>query len=356
MADMLALASQTWLPMVVGTYTTTDSEGIYTCRFNQETGETEMVGIISATNPSFVTCNPENRCLYAVNESGSADDSATAFRYDSIERIVRLNELLTSGAAPCNVASFSSLVITSNYTGGSLTVFRTSPDGSLDKAVQRIEFPLIGPAPDSIRQKSAHIHCAKPSPDGRFLFVSDLGNDCIHVFSVDTIAAIPLKQLRTVAVAAGSGPRHLEWSPDGQLLYVITELSGEIIVFRHSDGELTEAQTIVCDKERAAASADIHLSPDGRFLYASNRRINDGIRIFAVDQATGLLKNVGYQPTGIHPRNFAITPNGKFLLCACRDSNELQVFAIDSATGLLTDTRQPVTIPRPVCILFPFQN
>ena len=129
-------------------------------------------------------------------------------------------------------------------------------------------------------------------------------------------------------------------------------MSGSIIAFSYDDGNLNPIQEIQCDTLYAGGSADIHVSPDGKFLYGSNRLEGDGIAIFKRNINDGTLTRIGYQLTGIHPRNFAITPNGKYLLVACRDSNVIQVFLRDKTTGLLTDTHQDIKVSHPVCIKF----
>ena len=151
---------------------------------------------------------------------------------------------------------------------------------------------------------------------------------------------------------AGSGPRHLTFSPNGHYAYLINELSGTVIAFEYKDGDLKEMQTIAADTVNAQGSADIHISPDGKFLYASNRLKADGIAIFNIHPDNGMLSKAGYQLTGIHPRNFIITPNGKYLLVACRDSNVIQVYERDADTGLLTDVQQDIKVDKPVCIKF----
>ena len=133
-----------------------------------------------------------------------------------------------------------------------------------------------------------------------------------------------------------------------------------VFIFSCKDGnnansetsEKIDTQTIAADTVGARGSADIHVSPDGRFVYASNRLQADGLAIFSINQEDGTLAKVGYQLTGRHPRNFAITPNGKYLLVASRDDNKIQVFSIDTQTGLLTDTNQDITLSKPVCIKF----
>ena len=151
---------------------------------------------------------------------------------------------------------------------------------------------------------------------------------------------------------AGSGPRHITFSTDSRFFYVMSEMSGKVSVYGWNYGKVRPIQEIAADTANGHGGADIHVSPDGKFLYASCRLKNDGIAIFRIDRATGKLTRVGYQPTGKHPRHFNITPNGKFLLCASRDENRIQVFSIDKATGMLTDTGQDIAVDRAVCVKF----
>ena len=133
-------------------------------------------------------------------------------------------------------------------------------------------------------------------------------------------------------------------------MYVIGELSGRVTVFAYADGKLSPIQTVEADAAHAAGSADIHTTPDGRFLYVSNRLKDDGIVCFSIDPKSGMLTEIGKQATGIHPRNFVITPNGKYLLCACRDSNVIQIFEINPSTGQLKNTGKEIKTAQPVCL------
>ena len=259
-----------------------------------------------------------------------------------------INRQLTNGKSPCYISTNGKIAVTANYGGGSLSVFPINPDKSLAPMSQQFRFPLTGPAPDTIRQQSAHVHCTVFSPDGSLLFATDLGNDKIYQFSIENDT---LRKTTEYNLPAGSGPRHLTFSPNGDFAYLITELSGEVVAFSFDGSRLSHIQTIVCDKANGRGSADIHISPDGNFLYASNRLKNDGIAIFKIDKNTGKLTENGYQSTGIHPRNFAITPDGKLLLCACRDNNEIIIYTIDG-DGTLKDTGKRIDIPSPVCIIF----
>jgi 6-phosphogluconolactonase (cycloisomerase 2 family) len=202
--------------------------------------------------------------------------------------------------------------------------------------------------PDLSRQETPHVHCVCFTPDGRYALATD--------FSADRILSYRLAGDKVIAngvaarVSDDSGPRHLVFDNNGRFAYLMSELSGKVTVFRYHEGRLERLQEIVSDTIGARGGADIHLSPDGRFLYSSNRLKAEGIAIFAVDSQTGLLTRTGYQPTATHPRQFNITPNGQFLLCCCRDSNKIQVFRRDIQTGLLTDTHKDIPIRKAVCI------
>lgn len=196
-------------------------------------------------------------------------------------------------------------------------------------------------------------------PDGKYLLADDLGTDQIHKFNINPNANADNKEKfltkgtpEAFKVAPGSGPRHLIFNSDGKFAYLINEIGGTVIAFRYADGMLDEIQTVAADTVNAQGSGDIHLSPDGKYLYASNRLKADGVAIFKVDETNGTLTKVGYQLTGIHPRNFIITPNGKYLLVACRDTNVIQIFERDQATGLLTDIKKDIKVDKPVCLKF----
>ena len=182
---------------------------------------------------------------------------------------------------------------------------------------------------------------------------NDLGTDQIHVFPVsesvsDGVSHSLLNEGEStdIKVEPGSGPRHICFHPNQKFAYLINELSGKVTAFSYHEGKLDAIQYIAADTVGAKGSADIHITPDGKFLYASNRLKADGIAIFAVDSDKGTLTKIGYELTGIHPRNFVITPNGRYLLVACRDSNLIQIFEINKETGLLTDTGEKIETSR----------
>ena len=347
--------------MLVGSYATPNEEGIKVYRFEERTGDARYVsGLKGISNPSYLTPSPDGERIYAVGEDEGETATANAIQFDKEQGVLTLlNTQFTKGGAPCYITLSPSgkFVLTANYFGGSVTVFSLGKERELLSGAQLVSF--VGNGPDKERQTQPYLHCVEFTPDARFLLADDLGTDQIHVFPVDEgsadgVSSFLLNQSEEyqVKVEPGSGPRHICFHPNRKFAYLINELSGKVIAFSYDKGKLAATQYIEADTVGAKGSADIHISPDGKYLYASNRLKADGIAIFSIDQETGALTRIGYQLTGIHPRNFIITPNGRYLLVACRDSNVIQVFERNSQTGLLTDTGRNIQTPSPVCLKF----
>ncbi len=356
--NMESISDNNSMYLLVGTYTGGESEGIYVYQFDTVSGYSKYKSVVKVSNPSFLTVSKDEKYVYAVSEDGDNAGAASAFTFDKKDGSLKLiNSRLTGGDAPCYIIvdDAGKHVVTANYSGGSITLFDTKEDGSLNPAAQVITFQ--GKGVDTERQKQPHLHCVRYSPDGKYLFADDLGTDKIHKFDVNSGAPGNYLKPGTPAafkVADASGPRHLTFHPNGKYAYLINELSGAVIGFAYDNatGNLTEIQSIQADTLNAKGSADIHISPDGKFLYASNRLKGDGLAIFSVNEADGKLTKVGYQETGVHPRNFVITPNGKYLLAASRDSDVIQIFLRNQETGLLEDTFRDIRLDMPVCLKF----
>lgn len=346
---LLCLSCSTPLPelrILVGTYTEgTSAEGVYLYSFNSETADVSLLSRAPAGNPSFVLAAEDNTRAYAVNEFNDGREGLSSFIINndivSLQSSVLFKDEGFSGKDPCNLLRFGSSLISSNYTEGTVSAYRLNDDGSIAEFEQF--FGLEG----------SHMHCAVPSPDNKFIFVTDLGNDCIHRFEPDTDG--PLSRHATAWKHEGEeqfGPRHMVFSGDGRFAYLLCELGDKLVVFRYVDGALFPIQTVTAYEGEGHGSADIHISPDGRFLYTSHRLKDDGIAIWAIDEESGIVNPVGYQATGIHPRNFAISPDGRFLLCACRDSNCIEIYSIDTDNGSLSPTGRIIELGAPVCVQF----
>ncbi len=340
--------------LLIGTYSPEDKAGIFVYDLNTETGKTEYVSSIPGlANPSYLAISDDEQFVYAVSENGEGGSAAAAFSFDKEKgQLTFINRQPTEGTGPCYVLTNKDprFTMTANYRGGNISVFPLSEDGSLKPVSQVLNF-----YPES------HLHMATVSPDKRYIFATDLGKDRIYKFLINQRGEKDGKFLipgepNSFSLPEGAGPRHLVFHPNGKYLYCINELDGTVSCFNYHNGNLDAFQQIASDTvehEGKKGSADIHITPNGKFLYSSNRLKNDGIAIFRINESNGELSSIGYQQTGVHPRSFIITPNGKFLLVANQHSNLIQVFSIDPDTGLLTDTHQDITtIEKPVCLKF----
>lgn len=301
---------------------------------------------VSTTDPSFLALSPDQSFLYSVNEGAAA---VSAFAVNSTNGTLKLlNQRPSNGGAPAHIVLDRSgrNVIVANYNGGSVTVFPIQPDGKLGAATAHIQHP--GAAP--------HAHCVTLDLSNHFAFVCDKGLDQIRSYIFDPDAGtLTSNSILITPVAAGSGPRHMVFSPDYKRAYVICELASTIIGFNYdsANGILTSFQTISTlpsTQINGNTAAEVAVHPSGKFLYGSNRGYNT-IAAFAVDTASGLLTPLQQQPTGVTPRNFAVDPTGAFCIVACQDSNDIRLYRIDEATGMLTDTGKKLSASSPVCIL-----
>ncbi len=351
------------LLVYVGTYTSGKSEGIYLYRLSLPSGELKHVTTTKGVkDPSFLALSPNRRFLYAVNEveefSGKKSGALSAFSINQQTGELKfLNQQPSLGGAPCYVTVDRTrrFVLVANYIGGNVAVLPVRRDGSLGEATD-----MKQGAGSSIneRQEGPHAHCIVLDHSNRFAYACDLGTDKIMIFHFDSRRG-RLSPNRTpwVQLKPGAGPRHLTFHPWGKYAYVINELHATVTAFAHdrASGNLSEVQTVPTLPPGFTApntSADIHISPDGRFLYCSNRG-HDSIAAFKVDPRNGKLTFIAHESTGGKtPRNFAIDPTGAFLLVANQKSDNIVVFRRDRNTGRLSTNGQVAEVPSPVCLKF----
>jgi 6-phosphogluconolactonase len=346
----------------VGAYTEPQgsASGIEVFRFDASTGAlTHVQTVPGVANPTWLALDEHQRILFAAIETDEGRVSSFA-RDAQTGELQPINDQLAHGA-PCYVRPDPSgqYVLAANYTGGTIAVLPVDGDGRLREASQVIHHQGSGPREE---QEGAHPHMISPSPDGRFILVTDLGNDQVFVYRLDTTTGqlAPNDQgPAAVKEAPGSGPRHFAFAPHGRTLYVINELGSTMTVYDYApeQGEPRERQTVSTLPEGVDgpaignSCAHVAVSPDGRFVYGSNRG-HDSIAIWAVDEATGELRSIGHESTrGKTPRNFNLDPSGQWLLVGNQDSDTIVTFRRDTETGQLT--AGPVTqTPSPVAILF----
>lgn len=353
--------SQSNTYLLVGTYTSGKSEGIYVYNFNSTNGDNRLVSSSKVANPSYLAVSADNKKVYAVTENADSTKfgvggGISAFSFNNQSgKLSFINQQFSGGIHPCYVSVDHSgkWVFSANYTSGTGALIPVNTDGSLGNVKQ--VFQDTGSGPNLQRQKSPHVHSAMLSPDNNYLFTPDLGTDKIMIYHFDKKKGI-LKAANPAFAASepGSGPRHLDFHPNNRFVYLIEEMTGTVVTFKYQSGKLQKIQRISAlpaNFTGSIGSADIHVSIDGKFLYCSNRGSSNSITIFKIDSLTGMLTVVGEQSCmGKTPRNFNFDPTGNFLLVANQQSDDIVIFKIDKKTGLLTDTNKRINVPNPVCI------
>jgi 6-phosphogluconolactonase len=345
--------------LFTGTYTSGTSEGIYVYKFDAATGRVSAVDTVrQISNPSYLTLSDDGRFLYAVSENGGKTPGmVAAFSVDpAIGTVKALNQMPSKGDFPCyiTVSKNRKWVIAANYGGGSLVAYEIKQDGSLSDHYQLIQH--TGTGPNKERQEAPHVHSTIFSPDQHYLFAPDLGIDQVSIYRFDASDKEPLTPAKQpfAAIKAGNGPRHIAFHPNKKWMYVIEEMGGTVSAWNYHKGTMKEFQRIDAHPEGYSGdrgSADIHVSPDGNYLYASNRFQANNITIFKIDQNTGRLTVKGFQDVlGKKPRNFIIDPTGQYVIVANQESNDIRFFRRDIITGLLAPTNTVINVGSPVCL------
>ncbi|WP_213804712.1 lactonase family protein [Granulicella sp. dw_53] len=351
------------------------SKGIYVSRFNAATGELgEPQLAVEILNPSFITISPNHRFLYAVVEDptsvGPPLDHASYVSSFAIDaktgKLSLLNTLPSGGTSTCFIAMDKTghFVFMAHFGSGSVSVLRVKADGSLGEQTSFMQH--IGHSVALPVQAFAHPHSVIASPDNRHVVVSDLGQDKLFVYDFDEkTGLLSPPEPNFATVAPGSGPRHFTFDPAGKFGYQLSEMSGAVDVFSWNPaGKLSNIQTarpaVPAGFDGDVHSAEIEISPNGKFLYESNRRTHedgprgpDTIGVFAIDPIQGTLTEVQQSATGgLQPRSFALDPTGNFLLAANEATNSVVVYKIDGGTGKLSPTGKTVVFDTPVCLKF----
>ena len=334
------------------------SEGIYRSSIELATGKLAKPTLVAeAQSPSFLEISPDGKHLYSVSR-GRGGGEVASFDIENMTGGLTRTADLPGGEGPCHitVSPDGRSVLTADYSGGAAFSYHVDEKGVLASEASKIEFTGSGPNPK--RQKAPYCHSATVSPDGRFAYFADLGTDRVMTFSlagetsVLTPADPPFAKLQP-----GAGPRHMTFSPDGKMAYVINELDSTMSVFTQNPetGALTEVQTITtlpADFEGTSKCAEVRVHPSGNFVYGSNRGF-DSIAVYKVGGEDGKLSLVEHETEDIKwPRNFNITPDGKWCLIANAKGDNIRVFAVDEDTGELSATPHQIAVGKPMCIRF----
>lgn len=337
---------------LVGTYTDNESQGINVVQFNEESNTLSLEKVVPGIeNPSFVIANNAKTIVVSVEEMASKEGGKlTSFSYDSNSNtFTKLSSFFTKGDHPCTVA-FSpkeNFIVVGNYSGGNLSVFPIDKKGNLSQSVNTMQFE--GQSINRDRQEKPHVHCVVFHPKENKMFIADLGRDVIEIIPFDENSKTFLQNEKSVAVklAAGSGPRHLVWNKAGTRLYATFELTNEVGFFEFKNNQLLPIQTIALTKEKTTGStAELRLSNDEKFLYASVRGVDNHIVVMKI--ADNKLEKIQTVLTERTPRNFIISKNQKYILVASQSSNLISVYKRDRKTGLFQQTLSTLSINKPV--------
>jgi 6-phosphogluconolactonase len=340
----------------IGTYTKGDSKGIYSFTLDTEAAKiTEVTAVAYLENPTYLNISKDNRYLYAVMKDGDEGGVASFSIHEGSGELTPINTSLLPGTSPCHVSlnSNNQLLFSANYHKGEVVSYvLDSSTGAISSPVSIMKHDGSGPDP---RQEKPHTHYAGITPDGGYLAVVELGIDCLITYKVEEDGN--LTETSRLPLKGGSGPRHLVFHPNKEFAYIMTEFSSEVIVLNYhtENGHFSEKQLISTlpnnFTENNQGSA-IHISSDGRFVYAGNRGHNS-IAVFNVERETGELSLVERVSTeGDWPRDFSLDPTEKFLVASNQESGNLVLYARDEGTGKLTLLQSDVAVPYPVCVKF----
>ncbi|WP_404454844.1 lactonase family protein [Oceanobacillus kapialis] len=334
-----------------GTYTRKTSEGIYQFVLDTEKETLQKAEVAAKVgSPTYLTISEDNKHLYSVAQDG---DMGGVHAYEITQEtgeLKQINGQLVEGAPPCHLDVKKDVLVTGNYHKGEIGVHKI---GSSYEVEQGSFVKHEGSGPHE-RQEKPHVHYTGYTPDGNYVVVADLGTDKLVTYKLENGV---LEHVSTLNVKAGSGPRHITFHPNGKTAYLFTELSSEVVVLDYdtSTGSFTEKQyikAIPVDFNETNDASAIHITSDGKFVYAGNRGHNS-IAVFAVQEETDELSLVEIIPSGGEwPRDFVLDPSEKFLVASNQHSGNVVLFKRDEATGKLTQTDQVIEVPEVVCVKF----
>ncbi|NAT37396.1 3-carboxymuconate cyclase, partial [Pseudomonas syringae pv. actinidifoliorum] len=339
--------------------------------FNSQTGmiDAKPLQVIKSDNPSWLTLSKDQRYLFAVNENGPGQKDVvgkvSSFAIDSKTRqITPINQVQSRGEEPTHssLSYDGRYLFVANYAvnpdpGGALTVVPVGKDGTLSEAVQVLP---LGPGSkvNNERQLSSHVHLAVPTPDNKYVVSADLGADKLFVYRYDASQPKPLQPAKvpTVQLPGGSGPRHTLFSSDGKHAWLVLEMTAQVAVFDYHDGAFKQTQLVDMKNkgvEEKNGGGALHTSPDGKFLYVTNRGDANQVVVFRIDQASGKLEEIQRRSLeGKEPREFAFDPTGKFMLFANQKSNQIVTVRRDPQSGMIGDTVQKFDADSPSYLRF----
>ncbi|HLR67627.1 MAG TPA: lactonase family protein [Virgibacillus sp.] len=335
-----------------GTYTRKSSQGIYRFVLDTEKATLDEVEVAAEVgSPTYLAISEDNRYLYSVAQDGDFGGVNVYALDRETGSLQYINGQFTEGAPPCHVTIRDKELLTANYHRGTIELHQVNQDGTVEATSSNYQHEGSGPHK---RQEKPHVHYAGHTPDGKYVIAADLGTDELVTYQMNQHELV---RVSTLTVKAGSGPRHIVFHPNGKIAYLITELSSEVIVLNYNaeTGSFLEKQclsTIPEDFTEKNDASAIHISSDGKFIYAGNRGHNS-IAVFSIDEETGELTLIDHTTTGGDwPRDFVLDPSENFIIASNQHSGNLVLLARDAETGKLSKLNAEVSVPEVVCVKF----
>lgn len=351
------------LAFYVGTATPEESGGIFQSQIDLTTGTVEQPTLATAAGrTTFLWLHPTEKVLYSVAEvrggTGEKVPAIAAWKINPADgKLSKINHQSAEGAGPCfvTVRGDGKYAAVANYGSGSIAIYPLRDDGSVEPASGKVQHQGSGPV--TARQAGPHAHSVRFDSSGNRLLAADLGTDDVFIFDIQGDGSLKPAEVPALMNPPGSGPRHFVFSPDQRFLLSLGELSGTISVFAYDGSSaepITTVSTVADDLPEDANRwcAEILFHPTLPVVYCSNRGPQE-IAVFDFDaKSGGLTRRGAVDCGGKTPRNFRLTPDGRFLLVANQDSDNIAVFKVDPKTGDLTLTDQQISVPKPMCIKF----
>lgn len=339
--------------VIVGSYAPAAAEAITLYQYDAEAGTLARTGgITGIESASFLAVDPDRGLLFAASET--ANGHVVSFRKQENGSYTEVNRQPSHGDYPCHLSLDASgnWLLAVNYMSGNVLVYPVAADGTLGPASDEAKHE--GSSVNTSRQEAPHAHSVFPIPGSDLYLVNDLGTDTVVTYKLDREQGKLTRQAEMKAVP-GAGPRHLAFHPALPIVYVLNELDATVAVcaLDQATGTLERQQTISTlpdDFSGDNLCAEIQVSADGKFVYASNRGHDSIVTYRAAED--GLLTIVGFTPSGGKvPRNFTLSPDGRYLLAANQESHLLVVMAVQE-NGLPNPTGQTYEVQKPVCVRF----
>ncbi len=351
--------------LFISTFADSPEQGLALYSLNTDSLTVKTVQtLVGHPSPSYFQYHPSKKYFYLASTSplnpGDEDGTLSSFSIDGgEEKIEFLNAVHSYGIGPCHVSldQTGRFVFVSSYSSGSLSVYPVLEEGRVGDSIQFFQYS--GSSVNEKRQMGPHAHSSLISPDNTILYVADLGTDKVMVYEFDEATGILHPAANPwISCPPGSGPRHMALHPELDILYVGEELTATVSVFSTSSIKdegavaLQQVSALPADYEGGKSIADVHISPDGKFVYVSNRGHNS-IAVFRTDPEDGSLTLTGHQSTfGDWPRSFSPSPDANFLLVANMRSDNITLFRRNAETGMLEETGTEILLAGPKCIKF----